>query len=158
MPRNPAFNTGSDAGNNGLTRDMKGVNPSNSVYHDSNSFNLSYNHATTERYADVSPFYALQCVPGDTIKFGSRHDINAYTMQAPLKDKIHKKKFYTLVPMKAILPNTWEVFFANPTKGDDVPNDTYCSIPLLSSFQRQWDRATDGEFNVYDLTRLLFCY
>lgn len=132
MPRNPIYNNGrTDAQNNGLTHDPNSVNPDKNYGQSLHKFNNSYTHATSERYADVSPFMVMDVLPRDVIPFASKHNIRSYTLSSPIEDTIHKRKFYTLVPMRAIMPNTWKLFYVNPTKGDDVPDDVYPSIPLV---------------------------
>lgn len=135
MPRNPLYNNGRiDAQNNGLTHDNKASNPVKKYSQGMNTFNNSYMFATTERFADISPFLYMDCISRDTIPFRSAHKLSSYTLQSPMMDEIYKHKFYSIVPYRAILPNTWEVFFANPTKGDDVPDDVYCNANVLRCY------------------------
>ena len=138
MPRNPLYNSGrTDAQNNGLTHDIKASNPRKNYKQGMNTFNLSHRFATTERFGHISPFLSLDCVPRDVIPFRSGHNLHSYTMQSPIIDKseIYKHKFYSLVPYKAILPNTWEIFYSNPTQGSDVPDDAYCHFNLVAAFE-----------------------
>lgn len=132
MARNPLYNDGrTDAQNNGLTHDNKASNPNKKYSQGMNTFNNTYRQAQTERFADVTPFMYLDCVGRDKIPFKSFHKLSSYTLKSPMMDEIYKHKFYSLVPYKAILPNTWELFYANPTKGDDVPDDVYCNVNLI---------------------------
>lgn len=137
MPRNPIFNDGTrDAQNNGLTHHNKAAEPHKNYRQGMNYFNNSYDHATTERFGDVSPFMVLDAVPRDEIKFRSNHRLSSYTLQSPMMDKINKHKFYSIVPYRAILPNTWELIYTNPTKGDDVPDDIYCNVDIVFNYAR----------------------
>lgn len=132
MPNNPLYQSGRiDARNNGLTHDNKASNPVKKYSQGMNTFNNSYMFATTERFADISPFLYMDCISRDTIPFRSIHKLSSYTLQSPMMDEIYKHKFYSIVPYRSILPNTWEIFFANPTKGDDVPDDVYCNANLI---------------------------
>lgn len=155
------YNNGrTDAQNNGLTHDPKSVNPEKNYGQSLHKFNNSYLHATSERYADVSPFMVMDVLPRDVIPFASKHNIRSYTLSSPIEDTINKRKFYTLVPMRAILPDTWKLFYVNPTKGDDVPEDAYCSIPLIRSwfnmFQLALDESSDTKLRFIIATELIF--
>lgn len=136
MPRNPVFNNGrTDAQNNGLSHDNKADNPNKHYRQGMNVFDNSYIHATTERFADVSPFMALDMVDRDKVPFRSTHKLSSFTLKSPMMDEIFKHKFYSIVPYKAILPNTWELFYVNPTKGDDIPDDAYCNFDIISTWR-----------------------
>lgn len=145
MPRNPLYNNGrTDAQNNGLTHDNKASNPVKKYSQGMNTFNNSYKFANTERFADITPFMYLDCVSRDVIPFRSNHKLSSYTLQSPMMDEIYKHKFYSLVPYRAILPNTWELFYTNPTKGDDVPDDLYCNVNLLGDYLTYYTSVLDS--------------
>lgn len=129
-----------DAQNNGLTHDPKSVNPDKHYGQSLHNFNNSYDHATSERYADISPFMALDLVGGDVVPFRSLHNVRTYTMGSPIEDPIYKTKFYTLVPFRAILPECWKYFYAHPTHGDDVPDDVYCNAKILDNWKTLFSR------------------
>lgn len=136
MAKNPLYNSGRiDAQNNGLTHDNKASNPVKKYSQGMNTFNNSYQLACTERFADISPFLYMDCVSRDVIPFRSTHKLSSYTLQSPMMDEIYKHKFYSIVPYRAILPNTWEIFYANPTKGDDVPDDVFCNVDLMAKHE-----------------------
>ena len=161
MPRNPIFNDGTrDAQNNGLTHRNKAADPHKNYRQGMNYFNNSYDHATTERFGDVSPFMVLDVVPRDEIKFRSNHRLSSYTLQSPMMDKINKHKFYSIVPYRTILPNTWELIYTNPTKGDDVPDDIYCNVDIIRSyfnhFQQLYVSDTPQE-TLFNLIESIIC-
>lgn len=91
---------------------------------------MSYEHFTTGAYADVNPFFVMETVEGDSIPLHASQEIRTHTLQAPLMSKVDMKKDYYHVPMRAILPNSWELIYANPTQGDDVPEDANCCVKL----------------------------
>ena len=166
MPRNPLYNNGrTDAQNNGLTHDNKASNPVKKYSQGMNTFNNSYIFANTERFADITPFMYLDCVSRDVIPFRSNHKLSSYTLQSPMMDEIYKHKFYSLVPYRAILPNTWELFYTNPTKGDDVPDDVYCNIDIVTSYFNYYNyilqnvgaRITTNSVRNSDLVSLVEC-
>lgn len=131
MPRNPIYTAGRDAQNMGVNTPAKGAEPHKSYIQHNNEFNLTYKQGATLRYADVHPFFVMDGLPADRIPLHSEHLLRSYTLQAPLENELYLHKSMTMVPMKAILPNTWERFIVNPTKGDDVPDDVYCNIDLF---------------------------
>lgn len=144
MPKNPIYSSGRiDAQNNGLTHENPATNPQKKYLQKLNKFNNSYKFANTERFADVSPFMYLDCVSRDIIPFRSTHQLSSYTLKSPMMDEIYKHKFYSLVPYRAILPNTWEIFYVNPTKGDDVPDDVYCNVNILNAWNNYFKFVRD---------------
>lgn len=138
MPRNPMLQSGRDAQNIGVNRPDRSAEPKKSYIQHNNDFDLSYSHLATLRYADVHPFFAMDALPADKMPFRSFHQLRSYTLQSPMMSDINMHKSFTMVPMQAILPNTWERFIVNPTKGDDVPDDVYCNFKIfdfLSDFR-----------------------
>lgn len=131
MPRNPMLSRGRDAQNTGVNRPDRSSEPQKNYIQRSNDFDLSYAHLATLRYADVHPFFAMDGLPADRLPFRSFHELRSYTLQSPMMSDIKLHKSFTMVPMQSILPNTWDRFIVNPTKGDDVPDDVYCNYPIL---------------------------
>lgn len=86
-------------------------------------FPLSYSFYNTERFGEYVPFFVQEGVGKDKLPFHSSHEVNTYTLKAPLLQSILKKKDYFAVPMQAILPLNWEKFYTNPVIGQDVPDD-----------------------------------
>lgn len=84
---------------------------------------MSYRHFTTGAYAQVNPFFVMETVEGDNIPLRSQHQVRTHTLKAPLLSAIHLKKDYFHVPMRAILPRTFEQIYVNPTQGTDVPDN-----------------------------------
>lgn len=89
---------------------------------------LSYEHYTTGAYADANPFFVMETVEGDSIPLDVRQEIRTHTLKAPLMSRVNMVKSYYHIPMRAILPNSWELIYANPTQGDDVPDDANCYV------------------------------
>lgn len=101
-----------------------------------NSFAMNYLNLQTARYGDIQPFDVFNAVPGDRIPLRSEHEIRTYTLKSPMLSGVNIHKDYYMVPMKAILPNTWELIYTNPTRGDDVPDNAYSISYLLAYCQK----------------------
>ena len=125
MASNPLYNT-NDSPNN-ATQPAKAVNDSQVfVNRNRNTFDLSYFNYKTQRFGQYEPFFVMEGVPGDTIPLSSSHNVRSLPMKSPFLSSLTLSKDYFMVPMQAILPNTWEMIFTNPASGDDVPDDANC--------------------------------
>lgn len=127
MATNPAYNFGSyDSHGTGAYR----YDPQNDAQangrHRQNFFDNSEQRFMTARFADVTPFLAFDCVPGDRHTFKTNMRLRSYTLSSPLMSTLTMSKDYYAVPLSSIIPNAFEKFYANPIKGDDVPVTTYC--------------------------------
>lgn len=125
MATNPLYNT-NDSPNN-ATQPAKAVNDSQVfVNRNRNTFDLSYFNYKTQRFGQYEPFFVMEGVPGDTIPLSSSHTVRSLPMKSPFLSSLTLSKDYFMVPMQAILPNSWEMIFSNPASGDDVPEDANC--------------------------------
>lgn len=125
MATNPLYNT-NDSPNN-ATQPAKAVNDSQVfVNRNRNTFDLSYFNYKTQRFGQYEPFFVMEGVPGDNIPLSSSHNVRSLPMKSPFLSSLTLSKDYFMVPMQAILPNTWEMIFSNPASGDDVPEDANC--------------------------------
>lgn len=111
-------------------RDGGNINPSNPqndaharTFHNHNTFPMSYEHYLTARFGDITPFYVFESEPLDKVPFSSFHELRTHTLSSVFLSKIRMMKDYFAVPYKAIMPNTWDLFYVPPTQGDDVPDD-----------------------------------
>lgn len=97
-----------------------------------NTFPMSYQHALTCRFGDETPFFVFDSEANDKVPFSSFHELRSYTLSSQFLDKLNMHKTYFSVPYKAIMPNTWDLFYIPPTQGDDVPKDVapFFSNPL----------------------------
>lgn len=116
--------------------DTGSLNPGNSqndvnphTMRNFNTFPMSYEHSLTARFGDVTPFFVFESEPKDKVPFSSFHEMISDVVPSVTYSKIRMMKDYFSVPYKAILPNTWDLIYANPTHGDDVPEDAICTIP-----------------------------
>lgn len=137
------------------------VNESHKTYRQPRvTFPTSYRHLTTELYGLINPFFVMEGVEGDTIPLNSHEELRTHTLSAPMMSKVTKSKDYYAVPMRAILPNTWEQIYANPTQGDDIPEDSNCLFPIrdlvnhlsaqfISNYVANDAAPTIGETEIY---------
>lgn len=122
---NPLYNT-NDSPNNS-TQPTKAVNRQGvSVAHTHNTFDMSYFNYMTTQFGRYFPFFVMDCVAGDKIPLSSSHEVRSLPMSSPFLSSLKLNKDSFLVPMQAILPNTWEYIFKSPSQGDDVPEDANC--------------------------------
>lgn len=112
-----------------LKRDSQQIESVNKI-HSRNRFDLSYQNLMSLRFGEVRPFFHQQCINNDTISFSNSSELWSMQMKSPLMSNFVAYKDFFYVPMKAILPNSWEVWKNNPIQEDDVPNDAYCNFPL----------------------------
>ena len=104
-------------------------NPEHKKVRTRSTFPLQYHNYDTFRFGEYHPHFVMEGVAKDKISFRSSHDLRSYTLKAPLMEDISMKKDYFHVPMTAILPLNWDKFFANPVRGEDVPDDCGPACP-----------------------------
>lgn len=96
-----------------------------------NPFTLTHTFLSTEDYGTYNPVTCLQVTPGDHIPLKVSNIIRSDSFNTPLLTPITKTFDTFMVPMFAILPNTWDYIYSNPTQGDDVPADANCFVPMF---------------------------
>lgn len=132
MATNPLYNTNDSP--NASTQPTKAVNlQGNKVNHTHNTFDMSYHNFTTQHYGTLEPFFVMEGVSGDKIPLSSSHEVRTFPMSSPFLSSLKLNKDYFMVPMQAILPNTWEYIFKNPSQGDDVDIECYPVFPVAVS-------------------------
>lgn len=130
---NPLYQTNDSP--NAATQPTKAANRQGvSVPRSHNTFDMSYFMYKTQHYGTLEPFFVMEGVAGDKIPLQSSHDVRTFPMSSPFLSKLKLNKDYFMVPMQAILPNSWEYIFKNPSQGDDVPDDAYCRLSLEALF------------------------
>lgn len=155
MASNPLYNTNDSP--NGATQPSKAVNDSQVfVNRNRNTFDLSYFNYKTQRFGQYEPFFVIEGVPGDTIPLSSSHNVRSLPMKSPFLSSLTLSKDYFMVPMQAILPNTWEMIFSNPASGDDVPDDANCIWqPFNISFLANADLSNISDVNKIKIAFML---
>ena len=98
-------------------------NPQTRVIRGKNQFPQSFQHPSSTLYGVVDPVGGLKCEPGDVVPYIFNTDLNTFTMQSPMKSKVNMYSAAFKVPMEAIYPRNYDLMFAIPNKGDDVPQD-----------------------------------
>lgn len=102
--------------------------PTSKTIHNFSKFNPKYAVAHTARFGELTPFLKVITVPKDRFLMKCSHNLETYTLKAPLMSNFTIKKDYFSVPMQAILPFNWEKIYKVPAVGDDVPSDAYTSV------------------------------
>lgn len=97
---------------------------------DYNGFDRSQTFHQTQRFAEVNPFFSKKFISGDRIPIVSRHNLRTYTLESPLMSNIYLHKSFYNVPLQCIYHNTFEYWFKNPVRGDDIPDDVKAGFPL----------------------------
>lgn len=89
------------------------------VKHHSN-FRPNQSFFTQQRYGDIDPVFAMPVVQDDHVSIRLNQDVDTYTLKAPVMTPIRRNTTHGYVPMRAILPNNYELFVTNPLTGDDI--------------------------------------
>ena len=153
MATNPLYNTNDSP--NKATQPAKAVNDMRVfVNRNRNTFDLSYFNFKTQRFGQYEPFFVMEGVPGDVIPLSSSHQVRSLPMKSPFLSSLTLSKDYFMVPMQAILPNTWDMIFGNPASGDDVPADANC----LWDFFKLAVFANTGDDEGSNVTRLKIAF
>lgn len=121
-----------------LTHQGNPVNESHSTAPRSEShFPLSYVQMDTAQFGQLKPHFVVDAVPKDRrMTLRCDHEVDSYTLKAPLKQNISLKKDYFFIPKEAILPLQCERIITNPNIGDDVPE---ASNTVVENFRlRLW--------------------
>lgn len=122
---------------NGATAPTNPVNDPQKHYGRShNTFNESYPHITTQRYADIEPFFTFRAESQDrNITLHSTHKIKAFSFKSPVMGDVYMNKDYFAVPYYAIQPRTWELIYTKPAQGDDIPQDAHSTMKVMKFAQ-----------------------
>lgn len=128
------------AGTNNATAPTNSLNDAApAVRHTFNRFNNGYSHYTSASYGEYTPFFVQICNPADSKKFKSISQIRTLSLNSPLYSQMKMNKDYFFVPYDAILPNSWQKIYRNPSQGDDVPKDANTvigDVTILFDFAR----------------------
>lgn len=146
---NPLYSP--DLGPNGATAPTKSVNetPVN-TRRTHNVFNNSYLNYLTLPFGRIMPYFYMHCVPGDKIPLHSKHTVRSFPMSSPFLNSIKLNKDNFMVPMQAILPNSWELIYKQPQQGDDVPDDANCTLNLMPGDQNLFATILVNFVNAYN--------
>lgn len=115
---------------NKATAPVAGVNAlAPAVPRQKNTFFMPYQFLSTENFADIMPFFVMDCVPNDDVRLKSNIDQRPQsTFASPLMSDIRKHRAVAAIPKSVIFPNLWSKMFVNPKKGDDVNFDNVNSM------------------------------
>lgn len=90
---------------------------------DYNVFDRSQKHNQTQKFADINPFFAKKFIAGDIPPINSSHELQTYTLSAPQLSDMYMHRSFFQVPLQAIYHNTFNVFFKNPVRGNDISDN-----------------------------------
>lgn len=89
------------------------------VKHHSN-FRPNQSFFTQQRYGDIDPIFAMPVVQDDHISLRLNQDVDTFTLKAPVMTPIRRNTTHAYVPLRAILPENYELLVTNPLTGDDI--------------------------------------
>lgn len=100
------------------------------------TFNLSHRFLQTHRFGEITPCESFETFKGCRDSFRLQSDTSSYSLKAPIKTDMFQKHSNFFVPLQAIIPNGWELVTAQPSNGDDVPDDVdgFVSADILNQF------------------------
>lgn len=107
---------------------------------------LSYRFAQTLRFGEYTPSFVFDGVPSDEIQLNSHDQIDSLSLNAPFKGEIRKIKESFMVPDMAILPMNWDRIYAQPSNGEDVPDDANCVLQDFPSKMSHFWRSCFSYF------------
>lgn len=116
----PIYNKQNSSGTTGIfrSRDVSKLNRRWKNTH--NNFNLSHRFFETSRMADITPHLVVRGVIDGRYKVHCGHESISPVTDSPVMSDINMKIANFMVPYKAIMPNTWDIFYKQPHDGDDV--------------------------------------
>lgn len=121
----------------GTQRRAPATEPKTRVLTGLTKFPMSYKHANTARYGHITPFYYQHSRGDDTVPLFSEHELRTYTLSSPMLSDLNMNKTYFMVDMEAIYPRNWNLMLVNPSKGDDVPDDTRAVVKNMFYYIRE---------------------
>lgn len=125
----------------GTQRRAPATEPKTRVLTGLTKFPMSYKHANTARYGHITPFYYQHSRGDDTVPLFSEHELRTYTLASPMLSDLNMNKTYFMVDMEAIYPRNWNLMLVNPSKGDDVPEDTRAVVKnMLYCLQQRHEK------------------
>lgn len=139
------------------------VNPVNGLYpstlREKNNFPINIQVLSTNRFGEISPIYAFECVPDDDIALSMENRLDSYTLASPLLSQLRRHTAHVAVPKQAIYYNNWSKLFVNPKKGDDVVPANVRALFNVKSLYDQLYTVILGKTNIDSLSwcTLAFC-
>lgn len=97
---------------------------------DYNGFDRSQTFFQTQRFAEVNPTFAKKFIAGDRIPLRHRHQLRSFTLESPLMSNVYLHRASYNVPLQCIYHNTFEYWFKNPVRGNDIPEDAKAGFSL----------------------------
>ena len=95
---------------------------------------------TTMRFGENQIVGVFNAVEGDQVEWRCAHELQSYTLKAPLMTPIHMEKDYFQVARMAILPFNWDKIHRQPSIGDDVDTSVVGTSVKATSWKAFLDR------------------
>lgn len=99
------------------------ASPSVRNMQDYNGFDRSQTFFQTQRFGEISPIFAKKFISGDRIPLQSKHYLKSHTLASPLMSNVYMNRAFYNVPLQCIYHNTFEYWFKNPVRGEDIPEN-----------------------------------
>lgn len=118
------------------------------------TFPLSYRMLQTHRLGEITPHACWGVEGAFKPSLRCMADTDTYSLKAPLKTDIYQKRNNFAVALQAILPHSYQLIEAQPTEGDDVPQDcdgvvagssirTFLNALSFSTSTISWETSVD---------------
>lgn len=113
------------------------------------AFKPNYSTYQTMRFGQYTPHMVFDVVPKDRMNIRVGHDLDTFSLKAPVMTPIRMYKDYFFVPHRTILPNVSDLIITNPKTGDDVD-----ALECNTAFDMQ--KLTQYMSTILSTTRLVF--
>lgn len=97
-----------------------------------NTFDMSMNAPTSQRFGDAMPSFFMECVPGDRIIHRTSEEIRDTALTDVLLSEVRAFEDVFTVPISSLYPVNWQKMITNPTKGDDLPDSALPNLDFFS--------------------------
>lgn len=115
------------------------------------TFKPNYSTYQTMKFGHYTPHMAYDVVPKDHMEIRVGHDVDTFSLKAPVMTPIRMDKDYFFVPHRTILPNTSDLIITNPMTGDDVDAlecNTAFDMSVLTSYFSAIISKVRNAFNI----------
>lgn len=96
-------------------------------------YDYSNKFGTTLRFAECTPFLAIDAVPHDNLSIRNAHSLRTLSLKSPLMQDLKLNKDYFAIPKRALLPRNWDKIYNNPVFGDDVKANLHNTLIYLGT-------------------------
>lgn len=145
MPNNPSNSKVTSARGAGMPNQSNLNNPRSYNNEGYNTFDRSNVRLFTTRFSDFHPNFCQPAIEGDVVPLNMNLELRSLNMKTPFFTPVQLEQHYFQVPWSAIAPNTWELFYRQPVKGQDISEEvkpywdfeswliSFANLPKLAS-------------------------